>query len=124
MNMKLNRMSKSVLIVLLVFFGFNMSAQNKNARAAFEVDGVCTMCKERIEKAAIRTKGVKSATWNINTHMLSVIYDERRTDLKTINQNVAEVGHDTHEIKATDEAYSKIHSCCKYRDEEVIKEHE
>src|SRR5690554_3401959 len=112
MNMKLNRMSKSVLIVLLVFFGFNMSAQNKNARAAFEVDGVCTMCKERIEKAAVRTKGVKSAIWDVNSHMISVIYDERKTDLNKIKQKIADVGHDTQQIKASDEAYNNIHECC------------
>ena len=62
-------------------------AQNKNAKASMEVDGVCDMCKERIEKAAIRTKGVKSAVWNVDTHELKLIYDERKTDLKTISKN-------------------------------------
>lgn len=99
-------------------------AQNKNAKASMEVDGVCGMCKERIEKAAIRTKGVKSAVWNVDTHELKLIYDERKTDLKTISKNIAAVGHDTKEIKATDEAYETVHPCCKYRDKEVVKDHE
>ena len=99
-------------------------AQDKNARASLEVDGVCMMCKERIEKACIKTKGVKSAVWNVETHELKLIYDERKTDLKTINQNIANVGHDTKEIKATDEAYNSVHDCCRYRDEEVKKDHE
>ena len=36
-------------------------AQNKNARVSLDVDGVCMMCKNRIEKASLKTKGVKSA---------------------------------------------------------------
>lgn len=99
-------------------------AQNKNAKASMEVDGVCMMCKERIEKAAIRTKGVKSAVWNLDTHELKLIYDERKTDLKTIAQKIAEVGHDTKDIKASDEAYDSVHPCCRYRDKDVVKDHE
>lgn len=98
-------------------------AQNKNARAALEVDGVCLMCKERIEKASIRTKGVKSAIWDVKTHELKLIFDERKTDLSTIQKNIAAVGHDTQEIKATDEAYNSVHPCCKYRDEDVKDDH-
>ena len=98
-------------------------AQNKNAKASLDVDGVCLMCKERIEKAAIRTKGVKSAIWNVETHELKLIYDERKTNLDTIRQNIVAVGHDTEELKATDEAYNSVHPCCKYRDEEVQNDH-
>ena len=98
-------------------------AQNKNAKASLDVDGVCLMCKERIEKAAIRTKGVKSAVWNVETHELKLIYDERKTNLDTIRQNIVAVGHDTEELKATDEAYNSVHPCCKYRDEEVQNDH-
>ena len=48
--------------------GMTVFAQNKNARASIEVDGVCLMCKDRIEKACIKTKGVKSAVWDVKTH--------------------------------------------------------
>ena len=48
-------------------------------KAAIEVDGVCMMCKNRIEKACLKTKGVKSAIWNVETHNLNLIYDERKS---------------------------------------------
>jgi len=98
-------------------------AQNKNAKATIEVDGVCLMCKERIEKACLKTKGVKMADWNVETHELKIFYDERKTDLKTIQQNIAAVGHDTQEIKAKDEVYEKINPCCHYRDDQVVEDH-
>ena len=114
---------KQIVLLLMLAIGMTAFAQNKNAKSTIEVDGVCMMCKERIEKASIRTKGVKSAVWNVKTHELKLIYDERKTDLKTIQENIAAVGHDTKIIKATDEAYNKVHPCCKYRDEEVKKDH-
>lgn len=99
-------------------------AQNKNEKASLEVDGVCMMCKQRIEKASLNTKGVKSAVWNVQTHELKLIYDARKTNLETISQSIVAVGHDTKTLKATDEAYETVHPCCKYRDEKVIEEHE
>ncbi|TYA57961.1 heavy-metal-associated domain-containing protein [Formosa maritima] len=114
---------KKLGILLVMFVSMTAFSQNKNAVASIEVDGVCNMCKERIEKACIKTKGVKSATWNVETHELKLFYDENKTDLKTIQQNIAAVGHDTHDIKATDEAYNSVHDCCRYREESVVDDH-
>lgn len=115
---------KNIIYVLTFLFGVTSFAQDKNARATMEVDGVCLMCKDRIEKACIKTKGVKSAVWNVQTHELSLIYDARKTNIETITENIVAVGHDTKDLKATDEAYNSVHPCCKYRDEEVQLDHE
>ena len=117
-------MKKIIAITVLLLIGTTSIAQNKNARAVLDVDGVCEMCKVRIEKASIKTKGVKSAVWNVETHELSLIYDERKTDLATINKNIAAVGHDTKTVKASDEAYNSVDPCCLYRDEQVVKDHQ
>ena len=74
----------TLTVMLLTVIAF---AQDKSARKTIEVDGVCMMCKERIEKAAIRTKGVKSATWDVDTHELRLIYDARKTNLDSISKN-------------------------------------
>ena len=118
------KMKRIILLGLFLFIGITLSAQNKNVKATIEVDGVCLMCKDRIEKASIKTKGVKSAVWNIETHELNLVYDERKTDLIQIQEGIAAVGHDTLEIIATDEAYASVHPCCKYRSDEIIEDHE
>jgi len=122
-DIKNSNMRKVILIftVLLTSIAFS---QNKNARKTIEVDGVCMMCKERIEKAAIRTKGVKSAIWNVKTHELKLIFDERKTNVEVISKKLASVGHDTKIVKATEEAYNSVHPCCRYRDDDVKKDHE
>ncbi len=116
-------MKKVLLGLGVMLIGITGFTQNKNARATIEVDGVCGMCKERIEKASIQAKGVKSAIWDVQTHELKLIYNEGKTDLATIQQSIADSGHDTQSIKAKDEVYESIDDCCKYRDPEVVDDH-
>ncbi|WP_117884757.1 heavy-metal-associated domain-containing protein [Aureibaculum luteum] len=108
---------KKLILILVAIMAISVSAeaQSKTSKVTFEVDGVCEMCKERIEKAAILTKGVKFATWNIQKKELYCIYNNKKTTLTKIKQAIADVGHDTKEIKATDEVYDGIDECCKYR---------
>ena len=121
-------MKKIILLFSFMLIGISTQAQevkkNKNAKVAFEVDGICGMCKKRIETAALKTKGVKFALWDIKTHQLNLIVDERKTAVTTIQKNILKVGHDVKGIKATDEAYNSVHPCCKYRDEEIVLDHE
>lgn len=116
-------MKNLIALLVIVLIGATSFAQNKNAKASIEVDGVCMMCKHRIEKAAVKAKGVKSAVWNVETHQLNLIYNEGKTDLTKIQSSIAASGHDTKEIKATDEVYDNIDPCCKYRDEKVVNDH-
>lgn len=115
---------KKLIVLFSLFIACSSFAQVKNATATFEVDGVCGMCKKRIETAAIKTKGVKSASWDIETHELTLFFDGRKTDVEIIQKNIAAVGHDTPKFKASEDAYKSVDPCCKYRDEEVVKAHE
>lgn len=115
---KIETMTKNIIIVLLLAFGFSAQAQdkkNKNAKYAIEVNGHCEQCKKRIEKAAYSVAGVKSATWSIETHELGLILNEEKTSIGDVKKAVAKAGHDTEEVKATDEAYKNLHSCCQYQ---------
>ena len=118
-------MKKTVLIVMafLLFVSVQAQKQNKNAKVTIEVDGVCMMCKKRIETAALKTKGVKFAVWDLKTHQLQMIIDARKIDVTSIQKNIASVGHDTKAVKATDAAYDTVHACCRYRDSDAMKDH-
>lgn len=116
-----------VLSIVLTAFSTNAQSKNKNAKLSFEVDGVCGMCKKRIEKAALTTKGVKFAVWSVKTHQLSVIIDENKTTLKKVQSNIATAGHDVilkdKKIIAPKKAYESVNPCCKYRDKKVVEDH-
>ena len=116
-------MKKILVMISFVLIGLSAQAQEKNAKVSIEVDGVCMMCKKRIEKAALDTKGVKFASWDMKTKKLSLILDERKTKIATVQKNIAAVGHDTKEVKATEQAYNSVDPCCKYRDKKVVEAH-
>ncbi len=110
-------MNKIVLIAMMVFLGLSAQAQtkkNKNLKYATEVNGNCEQCKKRIEKAAYGVPGVKSASWDVSSHQLSVILNEEKCSPSDLNKAIAKAGHDTKEVKATTEDYDNLHSCCKY----------
>ena len=110
--------TRLVFTLLIAFCITTVCAQDKNKNLSFEVDGKCEMCKMRIEKAALKVPGVKYASWDIPSHELSLIIDERKTNSMEVKTALVNVGHDTHELKATDEAYNKVHPCCKYREDD------
>ena len=80
------------------------------------VEGLCEMCKERIEKAARAVKGVHAAEWDGNGRLLHVGFDARRTSVDAIAQAVARAGHDAGQYKADDAVYNTLPDCCKYRE--------
>ncbi|MEZ4824725.1 MAG: hypothetical protein R3C61_00310 [Bacteroidia bacterium] len=81
----------------------------------FKVEGVCGMCKNRIENAAL-VKGVKMAEWDQKSHLLKVVFDARKISEQEIHDYVTQSGHDTEKVKASDENYKKLPACCAYRD--------
>ncbi|MEH6682165.1 MAG: metal transporter [Sediminicola sp.] len=110
-------MRKVLLCLVFLAASVTVTAQEKNKKMVMEVDGKCEMCKMRIEKAALAVPGVKYALWDIPSHQLSLVMDERKTNSMEIKTALVEVGHDTKELKATEEAYGKVHPCCKYRED-------
>lgn len=90
-----------------------ISIAQKTKTETIPVSGNCGMCKAKIEKAAI-SAGVKEASWNTEKKILTVKYSGASTNAAKIQQVVAAVGYDTRDVKATDDAYGSLHSCCQY----------
>lgn len=86
------------------------------------VNGLCGQCKSRIEEAALKTRGVKVASWNEETRMLSITREPGKFKENRLHYNIASVGHDTKELLAPDPVYEALPMCCKYRDFETHDE--
>jgi len=116
-GMNLNGMKNMFLVLLMTVVGFSAQGQekkNKNAKYTTEVNGNCEQCQKRIQKAAYSVPGVKSASWSIETHQLSLIINEEKNSLSDVKKAIAKVGHDTDDLKATKEDYDNLHFCCQY----------
>ncbi|MCL1932991.1 MAG: efflux RND transporter periplasmic adaptor subunit [Candidatus Azobacteroides sp.] len=83
--------------------------------ATIIVQGLCVMCKDRIEKTAKSITGIFSAVWNIKTKQLFLHYDPSKTSPDDVAKAVARAGHDTEKYKADDAVYQALPECCKYR---------
>ena len=105
------------LIFLFVFLGSMAGSVYAQDRQVIEdtvfVDGVCDMCKKRIEEAAYG-KGVKFVSWEKESKQLTVAYRADKTSLDEIEQRIAVSGHRTanHPVKRED--YGSLPECCRY----------
>jgi periplasmic mercuric ion binding protein len=75
--------------------------------------GNCGMCKNKIEKS-LKKEGISKASWNDETKLLVVTYDDTKITNDDIQKTVAAVGYDTEKYTADDKAYNKLPGCCKY----------
>lgn len=87
----------------------------KTEHAMINVQGLCEICKERIEKAAKGVSGVTSASWDQKSKQLHLNFDPAKTNVDAISKAVAKVGHDTDKYKADKAVYDALPDCCKYK---------
>ena len=93
--------------------GSYMLQSDKIKKIKFQVNGVCEMCKNRIE-TALDVKGIRLADWNIKTKFCRVKFNSEIISENNIHQLIAKLGHDTSKYKAMDEDYNNLYYCCHY----------
>lgn len=111
-------MKNLIIFCFVAFLGQSAFAQQSAAtappqNAQFKVLGNCGMCKKTIEKAALGA-GATTATWDMNTDLLAVTFDEKKTTTDAIQKAIAKAGYDNAGYNADDNAYNNLHGCCQY----------
>ena len=106
--------TKAIYLTLVVAFLSITTAFGQAKTEKFKVYGNCSMCENRIEKAAKSVDGVTAADWNKQTKMIEVTFDASKTDVHKVHMAIAKVGHDTDMHRAKDETYNALPDCCKY----------
>ncbi len=105
---------KTILILLAFFGGMSQAVMAGDSDTLrFKVNGNCEMCKERIEEA-LDVRGIKSADWNVETKMITVVYDRKKINEEKIHRLIAAAGYETEKQAADEEAYRKLPGCCQY----------
>lgn len=119
-------MKKTILLVAVVLIGStclfansiaetNLKIETKQStrKATFGVRGNCGMCKKTIETAALKVKGVESASWNKEKKEITVVFTSEAS-LIEIHKAIAAVGYDTDKVMAKKNTYNKLPDCCQY----------
>ncbi len=86
------------------------------------VKGNCEHCKDRIESTVMSNKGISSATWYPEYNRLVCVYDTTIIKNAQIQKSIVDIGHDTHYLRANDQTYKSLPSCCKYERDPVLSE--
>jgi len=101
--------------VLLTFYASDSLLANQIKDTVISVQGNCKSCKKTIESAVKSLDGIQKASWNTSTKKLSITFDQSIISLQKIEDKIAASGYDTDNVKATEESYNSLHSCCKYQ---------
>ncbi len=113
MNISLKKIFLTCSLAVISILSF--SQDKKVETATFWVAGVCGMCEETIEKT-MDTKGILSSDYVLETNKLTVTYKPQKISLDKIHTLLNEAGYDTEKSICSDEQYSRVHGCCKYRE--------
>ena len=115
---------KRILIFSLLLTGLSSTVSlAQSTDTTMIVNGVCGMCKMTIETAVEDLDGISKVNWDVESKVLRVEFDDSIISLSEINLAINKAGYDTEYSTANEEAYQKLHACCKYRDPEVVKDH-
>jgi copper chaperone CopZ len=106
---------KKLIILSLIVFGAFSATKAQKVETNIIVQGICGMCKDRIE-TALDVKGVKYAEWTNETSVCKVVYNPKKISEMELHKILAEAGHSTNLIEASDEDYNKINACCRYKE--------
>lgn len=119
-------MKKSCLPLAVMFLAWNVTLYAQDAKlhlrdftprytiSEIKVGGACGLCTQRILHA-LKVPGVKSAFWDQADQQLTVQYEENKISLQNIHVLLAAAGHDTDTVKAANDVYAKLPSCCHYQ---------
>ena len=101
------------LLMMVVFCSSCFSQQKKSDTLQIKTSAVCGQCKDRIEGVLAFEKGVKSSSLDIETKVLTVIYNPAKTTPEKLRITVSKIGYDADNVPANEAAYVKLPACCK-----------
>ena len=84
-------MKKFAIILALISISFAVRAQVEKVK--IKTSAVCGMCKNTIEHDLAFEKGIKTAQLDVDTKILTVEYNPKKTDVDKIRTRVTKIGY-------------------------------
>ena len=104
-------MKKLVIIITLFTISFSIHAQVEKVK--IKTSAICGMCKNAIESDLAFEKGVKSSEVDLDTKILTVTYNAKKTDADKIRERITKVGYHADSLQRDLKAYNALPACCK-----------
>jgi len=102
----------TLVFMMTSFFVSSIYAQNDTVR--IKTTAICDQCKERIEHDLSFEKGIKSSNLDLDTKIVTVVYNSKKTDEQKIREAITKIGYDADSLAADPKSYKKLPACCKH----------
>jgi mercuric ion binding protein len=104
---------KKIIIpfIITLLIGFQAFA-NSDKEVKIKTSAICGMCKTRIERNVGLSKGVKEVNLDGKTKVVTVVYNEKKTNEAAIRTVISKTGYDADKVPAVQAAHDKLPSCC------------
>lgn len=103
---------KTILAAIGTAFLISESVYAQDTTIIIKTSSECGACKKRIENGMAFEKGVKKATLDVPSKVLTITYDQKKNTPEKLRQAVAKIGYDADEVPADPKAYKKLPKCC------------
>jgi periplasmic mercuric ion binding protein len=111
-----NLLNVALMITILMMVSACGFSQKNTKEIKIQTSAQCGMCKEKIEGAFAYETGVKKTNLDLQTKILTVVYNPAKTDENKIRKIINNLGYDADDTKANMAAYEKLPACCKKQD--------
>ncbi len=106
---------KHKISVLLIFFLFSMTGcNNASEEMIIKTPTIqCGMCQKIIEVGLAKVDGVSNPKVDLKTKKTILFHDPEKTNIKSIEKVVSELGYQANNLKANPNSYADLPACCK-----------
>lgn len=101
------------IIAFLFLFSIVKATTAETDTIHIQTSAVCETCKKILENDLSFEKGVKKSTLDLETKILTVIYNSEKTNPEKIRLAVTKSGYDADSLAADPKAFKRLPECCK-----------
>ncbi|MEO9870764.1 heavy-metal-associated domain-containing protein [Ekhidna sp.] len=103
----------SLFLSIVVFAQKEPLEVNGGFKVEIKTSAICAMCQYALEKDLAFEKGVKEATLNLDDKVMTIFYNPKKTNAKTLRERITLVGYHADTLARNPVSYDKLPMCCK-----------
>lgn len=114
------KIAKITLVFLMLISASSFAQKNKNIQTSVIKTKIycdhckqCETCGDKFNKDLYNEDGIKRVDIDPKANTITVIYDNRKTDIDKIRLFISKLGYDADEVKADPAGIAKLDGCCK-----------
>lgn len=105
---------KNLILSLFFLVGSILFVSAQNVKTVtIHTSAQCGMCKETIETALYKVKGVVSASVELETKNVTITYRTKKLTNDDLKKAITMAGYDADELPADTNSYNNLPECCK-----------